>query len=173
MASTVIPSPGTWGTWSAGRNIFTFLAFFSPIAAFSQDMTASHMWNPLWPPHAKFHAGQTMSLSIYNALFLLWLLWYPSPSRDSSFTPQLERLKNERERLHLCATVISTYYITMLMSGNLFPGTAGFDPPYDPSTVPQSAVAVAVLSVIATAWYLENKRLRQLIAEAEDGKKTK
>ncbi|MGV9367501.1 DUF6640 family protein [Amycolatopsis sp. NPDC003731] len=33
------------------------------------------MFNPAWPPHAKFHNGQTMSLGLTLGATSLWQLW--------------------------------------------------------------------------------------------------
>jgi hypothetical protein len=44
-----------------------------------------HMRNPQWPPHAKFHNGQTMSLGVFLGLLMLWLMWYSGGDQRVQF----------------------------------------------------------------------------------------
>ncbi len=68
-----------------------------------------HIRNAHWPPHAKFHNGQTMFLGIGLALYSLFLLF-----GTGRLTP-----------LHfgLAAVAASLYFVAMLLAP-LFPGTA-------------------------------------------------
>lgn len=54
---------------------FTIISVFTIIITSVMDLNASHMTNPLWPPHARFHwAAQyfaTLSISV-AALYCLW-----------------------------------------------------------------------------------------------------
>jgi hypothetical protein len=43
----------------SSRLIFTVIGVTLPIAAHLADMSQTHIYNPHWPPHAKFHNGQT------------------------------------------------------------------------------------------------------------------
>lgn len=47
----------------------------APIGAFSADWNATHVFNPKWTPHAKFHNAQTITLSVVTAGLTLWQLW--------------------------------------------------------------------------------------------------
>jgi len=47
----------------SSRLIFTAIGVSLPIAAHRADMNETHIYNPDWPPHAKFHDGQTLSMS--------------------------------------------------------------------------------------------------------------
>jgi hypothetical protein len=48
----------------SSRLIFTVIGVTLPIAAHLADMSQTHIYNPHWPPHAKFHNGQTLSMSL-------------------------------------------------------------------------------------------------------------
>ena len=74
-----------------------------------------HIHNPRWPPHAKFHNGQSMLLSIGLGLYSLFLLFGISP---------LTFL-----HLMLAAVAAGLYFVTMLLSP-VFPGTAWSDPEF-------------------------------------------
>ena len=74
-----------------------------------------HIYNPRWPPHAKFHNGQSMLLGIGLGLYSLFLLFGTGPLTF----------------LHLILAAIAAglYFVAMLLSP-LFPGTAWSDPEF-------------------------------------------
>jgi len=78
-----------------------------------------HLWNPRWPPHAKFHNGQTMLMGIFAGSISLFVLFY--------FRPLTLPL------LLLAAAVSSMYWLSMVFSP-LFPGTAWYDPEFKDET---------------------------------------
>jgi hypothetical protein len=78
-----------------------------------------HLWNPRWPPHAKFHNGQSMTLGILGGSISLFILFY--------FRPLTLPL------LLIAAAVASMYWVSMVLSP-LFPGTAWFDPEFKDET---------------------------------------
>lgn len=57
------------------RNLLTFATLFTVIIPTFMDLNCTHMTNPLWPPHARFHWSiQWISITLLNiiALYLLW-----------------------------------------------------------------------------------------------------
>ncbi len=101
-----------------------------------------HLWNPRWPPHAKFHNGQTMLMGIFSGLIALAILFGSRP-----LTLPL---------LLLAAAVAANYFLAMVLSP-LFPGTAWTDPEFASQTgrplglAPQQLVScvVCVLAFLA------------------------
>ena len=46
------------------RVLFTVSAIGLSLGAHLADISPSHIFNQRWPPHAKFHTGQTLSMSL-------------------------------------------------------------------------------------------------------------
>ena len=78
-----------------------------------------HLWNPLWPPHAKFHNGQTMLMGIFSGSVSLVLL----------FGSPVLRLPN-----FLIATGTAANYFVAMVLAPLFPGTGWTDPEFEAET---------------------------------------
>ncbi len=74
-----------------------------------------HIHNPRWPPHAKFHNGQSMLLGVGLGLYSLFLLFGTEPLTFLHFI--------------LAAVAAGLYFVTMLLSP-LLPGTAWSDPEF-------------------------------------------
>ncbi|KAK1021021.1 hypothetical protein LTR33_018606, partial [Friedmanniomyces endolithicus] len=45
-----------------GRALITLANLLYAVGAFAADFNETHVYNPRWPPHARFHNGQTMTL---------------------------------------------------------------------------------------------------------------
>lgn len=61
--------------YTTGRLLISLVAIFTMVAPFLADWNETHIFNPLWTPHAKFHNAQTMTLAVLlgsAALFFLW-----------------------------------------------------------------------------------------------------
>jgi len=74
-----------------------------------------HLWNPRWPPHAKFHNGQTMLMGISTGTLALVLLFGVRPITMPWF---------------LTATAVASLYWLTLVFAPFFPGTAWIDPEF-------------------------------------------
>ena len=58
-----------------GRVILTVIALGTIVSPYLADWNATHIYNPLWPPHAKFHNAQTMVLGVLLGLAALLFTW--------------------------------------------------------------------------------------------------
>lgn len=74
-----------------------------------------HLYNPAWPPHAKFHNGQTMLLGIATGTIALVLLFAFRPLTLPLFL--------------VGAAAAASYWVTMALAP-FFPGTAWYDPEF-------------------------------------------
>jgi hypothetical protein len=92
------------------RVLASVVALLTIVLPFAADWNATHLYNPQWSGHAKFHSAHTMALG--GALGLLGLVWLWRPGR---FVPGL--------------VVLAIYWLTQA-SALLFPGTAVIDPEF-------------------------------------------
>ncbi|GCE14825.1 DUF6640 family protein [Tengunoibacter tsumagoiensis] len=102
------------------RVLVSLAALFTLVGAVLADLVIpatakQHIYNPNWPPHAKFHNGQTIFLGVFLGLMALWLLWYPGSNLQMQF--------------HLAVVVAALYWLSML-GAMLLPGTKWSDPEF-------------------------------------------
>ena len=101
-----------------------------------------HLRNPNWPPHAKFHNGQTMLLGIGLGVLSLVMLFGFGPLTLPKFL--------------LASATAGLYFVTMAMAP-VFPGTAWIDPefagfvPKRFGLNPQQFVTYVLLAVLGLA----------------------
>lgn len=101
-----------------------------------------HLWNPRWPPHAKFHNCQTMVMGVLLGCLSLGLLFAPG---ELTFS-----------RLLTASGVAGAYFIAMLFAP-LFPGTAWHNSEFanlDPMPLGMSSqmfIAIVICGVLVVA----------------------
>ena len=99
--------------FASGRWLFTLIAVAVGGGGFLADFNASHIYNPLWPPHAKFHSGQTMAIGGLLALASLFFAWHRAGDRRTNV---------------LAAGLLAGILFWSQAAANLFPGVAWTDP---------------------------------------------
>ena len=135
-------------SFSLGKLLVSLVALYAAFGSYLFDWNNTHIYNPLWPPHAKFHNAQTMLLGTCVGLLALGVLW----------RAQFEAVA----RLQLASTLASLYWLTQAGS-ILFPGTALVDPQFaHPGQLPvQLLVDVGMLTLLLVGYGLERARLRR------------
>jgi hypothetical protein len=123
---------------SAARWVVTVVAVMTGTLAYVFDWNETHVFNPRWPPHAKFHNAQTLLLGSLLGLVTLYLVW-------------------GRSDLRVAVVVCSLYWVTQL--GSLaFPGTSLTDPEFREKlgrrAGMQPALASVLLGVLLWVWVM-------------------
>ena len=101
-----------------------------------------HLFNPRWPPHAKFHNGQTMSMGVISGALTLYILFGVDP-----LTLQM---------LLVAAAIAGNYFAAMVLA-QLFPGTLWSDPEFSDAVprplglFPQQLISYVLCTLIVTA----------------------
>jgi uncharacterized protein DUF6640 len=129
-------------TKSWGRALISLVSLVTAAGPYRADWNETHVKNPAWPPHAKFHNGQTMSLGLALGVTSLWQLW---------------RAPSTRESLDAGAALASLYWLTQI-SALAYPGSKAVDPP-GTAKFPQAVVALPALALTAAGYVLERRRL--------------
>lgn len=98
-----------------GKCLLTFNAVGIGVGGFIADMNATHIYNPHWPPHAKFHDGQTMAFGVFLSLTSLFFIWRRSGDRQTNV---------------LAAALVGIVLYWAQAAAFTFPGVAWTDPEF-------------------------------------------
>ncbi|KAL2075050.1 hypothetical protein VTL71DRAFT_8830 [Oculimacula yallundae] len=132
-----------------GQILLTLSAAGSILGPFIADFNETHVLNPRWPPHAKFHNGQTMSLGLGLGLATLYYTWR---------SDNLRSVETKRESLFVAAVFGSIYWATGL-SAILYPGTLAIDPEFGEG-FPQFWLFVGLGVSAWAGWFVETWGLK-------------
>ena len=138
----------------SGKYLISFIAVFTILSPYLADWNETHIYNPNWPPHAKFHNAQTMVFGALLGLLSLWALW-------------LRHSVSAKEQLKQGALFASLYWLAQ-MPAILFPGTAftdkgGLKMPivFGIQTNQLVMCIFFILPIIALGYFLETKRINK------------
>ena len=130
-----------------GRALLALVAVITCAGGYVFDWNETHIYNPRWPPHAKFHNGQTMSTGLLLGISALYYLFRPTVSRAM-----------ERESLYTATLLTSLNWVAQL-SAALYPGSLPVDPEFGDG-FPQLYICAVLLSIVAVGTMLEDRRLK-------------
>jgi hypothetical protein len=99
-----------------GRLLYSFVGVTTAIGCYLADWNRTHIYNERWPPHARFHNAQTMSMGLSLGLSTLYYTWR-SPSQGQA--------ASEKDSLWMATLLGSMYWLTQL-SAILYPGVSPF-----------------------------------------------
>lgn len=141
---------------SVGRVIISLIAVMTAVSPYLADWNETHIYNPLWPPHAKFHNGQTMLMGAACGLLALWALWGASG----------DRLRNLS-----WGTVFAGLYWLTQSGAILFPGAGFIDRGVSPPMpriggieVNQVMLDAVLLTLLLGAYVLERRRIERAMS---------
>ena len=97
------------------RILFTLSAIGLIVGAHVADLSPSHIFNDRWPPHAKFHTGQTLSMSLLLSFLTIGFAW--------------RKTSDQREAVLATAGLAVAYWVTHA-TAILYPNTAFYDPEF-------------------------------------------
>ncbi len=66
------------------RLVLSGAAIGTIVGTAGADINRSHIFNPAWPPHARFHNAASWGTIAGLQLFVLWLLWRPGQDASHS-----------------------------------------------------------------------------------------
>ena len=140
---------------SLGRVLLTLSALGTTAGAFIADVFSyTHIFNPNWAPHAKFHGGQTIAMSIFLGLMGLYLTW----RRDTRYSA-----REQKQVLWDAYMVLNIYWVTQFCA-NFVPGALAIDPEFGEGN-PQLFLQAGFLTTNTLGWFFESGRV------GEDGGK--
>jgi hypothetical protein len=102
-----------------GRGALRVIAATTAVAGFAADWNRTHLFNPSWPPHARFHDAMTIALGTGLGGTALYLL------RDAA----------DAREVALGAALPALFWASM-GAAFTFPGTAGLEAEF-PQYVPR------------------------------------
>ncbi len=155
------PRAGTAGPDGAARSratparlVLTAIALFTATGALAFDWNDTHVFNPEWPAHAKFHNGLGIILALLIGCLSLWYLW-SGRGRDG-------------QRLRFAVLLLVPFWIAF-GAAVLVPGAGYTDPGEELPTSPanQTQIAVLVLLALALAYRSEMRRVPRRTESAE------
>ncbi len=94
------------------RLIFVLLAILLPLGSHLADFNNTHIFNPRWTPHAKFHGGQTLMFSWLLGICSVFFAW---------------RKSEDQRTTTLAASFFAAVYWFAQIGAIFYPGTAVFD----------------------------------------------
>jgi hypothetical protein len=137
---------------NGGRLLLTAANLITVAASTAADWNDSHVFNPRWPAHARFHAVSTLGMTVALAGWAVSTLWTDPP-------------QSGRRRVHgrdLAAAVPVAYWAAFFPA-LLVPGTSVDDEPHPVARlagVPTNLLGAAATVATAAGGWLADRHLR-------------
>ncbi|MEH2412487.1 DUF6640 family protein [Nostoc sp.] len=146
----------TKSRWTIGKILISLVAIFTGVSPYLADWNITHIYNPAWTPHAKFHNAQTMVLGAMLGFLAIYCLWFRQGI-------------TKKQKLNEATVLTSLYWLAQLPA-ILFPGTALVDSGINHVQMPKILGVVlnqlildiiVIFPLIALGYYLENRALKK------------
>lgn len=139
-----------------GKTLLSISAVAQILGPFAADFNETHVLNPRWPPHARFHNGQTMSMGLLLGLSSLYYTFRSTTSID---------VAKESVRT---AVLLGVLYWVSGLSAILYPGSLGTDPEFGEGFPQLYAFTMfGVCSLVGGV--LESKRIERVAKSGKIG----
>lgn len=103
-----------------GKRLLKSIAVFTAVGGFVADFNRTHLLNPNWPPHAKFHDAMSICFGFFVGAISFYLL---------------ARKEHSPMDLKLATILPASFWLSMMFSF-LFPGARGLEAEF-PELVPK------------------------------------
>lgn len=136
------------------RIVLTAVGLITSVGGYLADWNETHVLNPKWPPHAKFHNGQTMSTGLALGVLTWYFTWRKTNTSTTSGT---------LDNLFIATTMASLYWATQL-SAILYPGTQWVDDEFreshgEPQKRGAPVIFAACWAAFGFGWWRINRSL--------------
>jgi hypothetical protein len=148
MKNRTNPSTRTLLLRNSGRALLTGADVGTIIGPIVADWNDSHIFNPRWPSHARFHGIVSLGTAAALSAYGVWRLWAPSPDHGA-----------ERD----IAAAVPLAYWSSFFPAALVKGSGVEDPPHLlPRVVglPINMVIAATVSALTLSGWLLDRRFR-------------
>ena len=137
-----------------GKLLLTFVLVGGALMSFVLDWSPNHLLNPLWHPHAKYHAAILLFLFAGVASVGTWLIWRSSREPGVAFA---------------AASLLSLAYWTpffyvpwLLPQSSRWAGIPGHEPRIAGMMIYPNLIVVSVFVLLTGAgWWLGHSTARQ------------
>jgi Family of unknown function (DUF6640) len=137
---------GTDSRRLVGRGLLTLANLITVAASARADWNESHVFNPAWPSHARFHAAAGVGMATGLAGVSIWALW-AGPDDATG---------------RLVGAAVPVAYWGAFFPALLVPGTGVDDPGHPvgrPAGIPANLLgAAATVATAVTGWCLDRRR---------------
>lgn len=138
-------------TRGRGYKMLLGLAGLTTISGFLVDWNRTHLFNPAWTPHSKYHNAQTISLAALLGAAGLYFL--------------LQKKEDQRRQLRL-GTLLPVLFWSSMIPAFAFPNAKGMEAEF-PELVPkvgrvwinEGPISLGMLLLLGTGYLLERKKL--------------
>lgn len=128
-----------------GRTILKAVAAFTTVGGFLADWNKTHLFNPKWTPHAKFHDAMTISLAALLGGSSLYFL---------------EQKDGNKKNL-LFAALLPAFFWSAMAASYAFPGAEDLEAEFPEKIkkiggikLNEGAGSVFMLSLLAAGYFL-------------------
>lgn len=141
----------------ASKVLISIAAAATSIVPTIADVNHTHLFNPLWPPHARFHGTVFLIVNIISGVTALALLWGRYEGRDSRLAVSF-------------AAFLPAQCWGPFVPASLLPGTSGWPDGMEPfAPIHPNIVLSVVLFTMSVAGVVLDRRARNAKSAVDAG----